>query len=862
MKIHHLKHYYNMKSLPFLFFSFFLCINSFSQEKKEFKFENGTTAYWVKGDDGWGVEDGLGKILVPKIYGKLYCYGNMIYCKEKKNGGKYSCELYNSLGERKISEEDGYTTLDFVKSKGKWIASCSFGVGRPASVFDENGNMIYKYKKLTDAEGFNYLINELADTIVIEPGKYTGILGFTISGDVINTYIGEKKGIVNLDGTMVIPARMFCNVIPNSVLSHEIKGFSVGLSSKGGFVGYYDRQGNCIIPANKYTAAYSLANGMFEVKENGKAIIIDSLGNVKFKTKYTGLDLQKDEHGKWFYVTYLGNGRGKINEDGSLIEEAKPTINKRELGKEFKYIEITGTNGMYGATSISGNSLLPCEYERISYDDFYASKIQGFNIYKNGTIGFADNDGKIIIPCGKYNSISSLQGDGEYFIVEYMGRKGLCDKNGNELIKPIYDNLNIRSGLIYANVGIMEGVLDKNGNVIVPFEYTEVSLDKNTGYFRVKLFKKEGLCDNNGKLLIPPRYTNVVRSSAGNGPLGDVYRVKDGKYEGLYKNDGTMLFPATLFEHVSVSNLKLGLPFDNEWFIRAYNDSKESVCYYDFNGNLLYDNRQEKLFDKYFEQGGDEFDRGNYKRAIDYYNQALGVKQDGTAYYNIGAAYYNLGKYNDAIKNLNSCTRFSKSQRITDKASDLIIECELCLQQKRERRANLWMGILGSALNVAATVVQTNNAIHNYNSNTNTSSTGGYKRDTSLDYLLDPRYTIMQVQQQNWNEYLQTTNGGQTMTYEEWYALKAQAWAESQKFENGNSISTNSSSNTKTEQSKTSSSSSGSRCRLCLGTGKCQTCNGKGWYYDNAFGLSRDYICPNCPNHNGKCNFCNGTGKR
>ena len=843
-------------------------LSLFAQEKKEFKFENGTTAYWVKGNDGWGVEDGSGKILVPKIYGKLYCYGNMIYCKEKNNGVKYSCELYNSLGECKISEGEGYTTLDFVKSKGKWIASCSFGPGRPASVFDENGNMIYKYKKLTDAEGFNYLINELADTIVIEPGKYTGILGFTLSGDVINTFIGNKKGIVNLDGTMIIPARLFCNVLPNSVLSHEIKGFNVGMSSKEGYVGYYDRQGNCIIPADKYTAVHSLANGMFEAKENGKAIIIDSLGNVKFKTKYTGLDLQKDEQGKWFYVTYLGNGRGKITEDGSLIEEAKPTINKREQGKEFNYIEIIDTNGMYGATSISGNSLLPCEYERVYYDDFYASKIKGFKIYKDGTVGFADNNGKIIIPCGKYNSISSLQGEGEYFIVEYMGRMGLCDKNGKELIKPIYDDLNIRGGVIYANVGIMEGVLDKDGSIIVPFEYTEVRLDKETGNYKVELFKKKGICNKDGKIIIPARYTSVICSNIGTGPLGSVYKVKDGKTEGLYTIDGKMIFPATLFEHASISNIKYGLPFDNEWFIRAYNDSKEFVCYYDFNGNLLYDNRQDKLFDKYFEQGGGEFDRGNYKRAIDYYNQALSVKQDGTAYYNIGAAYYNLGKYKDAIKNLNSCTRISKSQRITDKASDLIIECEQCLQQKRERRANLWLGILGSALNVAATVVQSNDAIRNYNSNSKSSSSLdlGFKRDTSLDYLLDPRYAAMQVQQQNWNEYLQMTNGGQTMTYEEWYALKAQAWAESQKSGGDNSGSSSSSYSSRRSDSSSStsssSSSSGRQCRLCLGSGKCKTCNGKGWYYDNAFGLDRDYVCPNCHNHDGRCSSCGGTGRR
>ena len=38
--------------------------------------------------------------------------------------------------------------------------------------------------------------------------------------------------------------------------------------------------------------------------------------------------------------------------------------------------------------------------------------------------------------------------------------------------------------------------------------------------------------------------------------------------------------------------------------------------------------------------------------------------------------------------------------------------------------------------------------------------------------------TIQQVEQENYDEYLRMTNGGATMTYDEWLAIKAQAWAE------------------------------------------------------------------------------------
>ena len=49
-------------------------------------------------------------------------------------------------------------------------------------------------------------------------------------------------------------------------------------------------------------------------------------------------------------------------------------------------------------------------------------------------------------------------------------------------------------------------------------------------------------------------------------------------------------------------------------------------------------------------------------------------------------------------------------------------------------------------------------------------------------------------------------------------------------------------------------------CPLCHGTGTCQTCNGKGWYY-SPYGTGT-VTCPNCcSGHVGKCSKCCGTGK-
>lgn len=97
--------------------------------------------------------DATGKIIVPQKYGKITCYGDLLYCKESSVGKKYSCALYYKDGECKVSESDGYTILNFVLSKGKLIATSN----SPMAVFDDKGDYIYKYKQYKDSNGFVYL---------------------------------------------------------------------------------------------------------------------------------------------------------------------------------------------------------------------------------------------------------------------------------------------------------------------------------------------------------------------------------------------------------------------------------------------------------------------------------------------------------------------------------------------------------------------------------------------------------------------------------------------------------------------------------------------------------------------------------
>ena len=139
---------------------------------------------------------------------------------------------------------------------------------------------------------------------------------------------------------------------------------------------------------------------------------------------------------------------------------------------------------------------------------------------------------------------------------------------------------------------------------------------------------------------------------------------------------------------------------------------------------------------------------------------------------------------------------------------------------------------------------------------------GGFVRNTSMDYLLDPRYAMQQVQNQEQQEYQAAKRFRPNLTLDQFRIEKGQALQMMKNSGSSSSSSIASSSSTSSSRSSntyTSTSSRGKMCHLCAGSGTCKTCSGRGYYY-NPFDLSKTVICPNCPNHNGKCSSCSGTG--
>ena len=166
---------------------------------------------------------------------------------------------------------------------------------------------------------------------------------------------------------------------------------------------------------------------------------------------------------------------------------------------------------------------------------------------------------------------------------------------------------------------------------------------------------------------------------------------------------------------------------------------------------------------------------------------------------------------------------------------------------KRQRRRERWGNFLGGLLSVAAVGFVASTQPRMYQS---PSPSPSYRSGSgNLDYLLDPNYTIMQVQQKEQQEFMMAKRFRPDLTIEEFRMEKARAYQAAKEAEREIS-----SSSSRSSSSRTSSSSSGhSFCSYCANSRKCPQCGGDRRRTDNFYGTGKSAT--------DRCGVCGGSGR-
>jgi len=257
---------------------------------------------------------------------------------------------------------------------------------------------------------------------------------------------------------------------------------------------------------------------------------------------------------------------------------------------------------------------------------------------------------------------------------------------------------------------------------------------------------------------------------------------------------------------------------------------------------------------------------GENKKAVKIYSQIIKEgRPQVSAYIGRGMAYYNLKKYNHAIKDLDHAHTMTDGE-LSKSILAFRKQAQKAKNARAERRGRFWNNLFATSAQIAVGVInakqQTEMAKYSGSGvstdyASNNFAVGG--RSSDLNYLLDPRYTVMQVNAQHEEEYQMMRSANPTLTREEYWQLKVAAYtATKQAITGGGGVSSN-------YNKKVPNNSH--TCSLCNGTGnisketypasfgyadhtkeKCNTC---GQYFPRSSG----HVHITCPNCHGKCTF-------
>lgn len=312
---------------------------------------------------------------------------------------------------------------------------------------------------------------------------------------------------------------------------NSISPYSEGLAvvSKGAYYGYIDTSGNLAIPA-KYIEAkdFSEGNALVKVKgesgEESRYVYINKSGEIEIEPERNtelGITFGKFSCGMAKVETMFGKV-GFMDKTGKIL-----TLNYDRIGTtDFREgVAIVYVDGDSYLMTPDLNGI------RDWADDYIWSKrglVKKFDS-SNNLVGLEDVNNNPVADV-KYTDIYNFE-NGLAKVI-YMEKYGFIDENGNEVIKPEYDDVvgNFSKGkLVGCKKGDKYAIVNSNGKEITDFQYDEVS-GCSEGLAVVKKDDKYGVLDENAKTVVGFNYDYISIFSNG------FAIVKKDEHYGILKN--------------------------------------------------------------------------------------------------------------------------------------------------------------------------------------------------------------------------------------------------------------------------------------------------------------------------------------
>lgn len=416
----------------------------------------------------WGILDKHQRVIIPIKYDKIHHYytGFLVTLNKK-------CGFINNVGKevlpvqyQKINEYPN--KLMTVKKAGKFALFTNQGKALTAYLYDQmiSDNQQKLFRVTIKGEGKNKktgFINYQGKIVI--PIKYDE-MGFFYDYPNVNARIGKHHGILNPQGKVVVPFKYD--------YAYHL-GKKLILLRKGKKKGVVTQQGVTVLPV-KYHKVNSLLlfNKLIAAGTGNKTGLFDMQGKQVLPIKYSKIEAAKtlirltSPEGK----TGLADSLGKL-----LIAPQYDHINPYYLSNGLMPAR---RDDKWGYVNTEGKETVKCTYE--SCGQFR----RGIAIVKlKGKWGAINTQNTLVIPCEyDYITSSDIDRSPQYILAQKDKKYGMLNLKGETTISFVYESYihqyNATQPLFLTTLEGKKGMLDGKENIVVPFEYDEVKLWRNT----------------------------------------------------------------------------------------------------------------------------------------------------------------------------------------------------------------------------------------------------------------------------------------------------------------------------------------------------------------------------------------------
>lgn len=270
----------------------------------------------------------------------------------------------------------------------------------------------------------------------------------------------DKYGTMDSSGNVIIPA-----VYDNILNFYGDQYISAVIDRK---IGIVNAKQEFIIELGKYDMISKFNDTSFIAEKNKKFGLVSTTDEVIIDLIYDSMD-----------ATAEGNILACKDNKYSILDPSGKELNLKNMNCDDGHIAVnlTGTKYPFYINLDGSQSDYKLQYSYIG--DYYIRDITDkyYCVYKEGEkLGLTDKNMNIILPC-EYTVLEPSAFE-NVFVAEKegMGRQYI-DASGNpvEYLNKYKDPVMTSSGYIIGkDENYNKGMIDKSGNIIIPFEYSDI----------------------------------------------------------------------------------------------------------------------------------------------------------------------------------------------------------------------------------------------------------------------------------------------------------------------------------------------------------------------------------------------------